>query len=1097
MRKLLIGVAIVPLLAVTALAVVPSLVPSSVYKEKIQTQLTKELARDVTIDGEVKLSVFPSIRAKTGRVVIANPGGFSSTNFAAMDGLEAKVKLLPLLSKRVEIAAFKLKNPVINLEKNKSGVANWVMGEEKPAAEKPEAGPFKRDGRYSDVDPAIGLFSIEDGAISYVDAVKGDSYDLADVNVKFSLPSLADTVKIDGDAVFNGQPLTMDMSLDSPRKFLNGDAAPLSLDLKTDFADVTAKGEFLASQDIAFDLNIDGDVSDIAALAAYLPKDLPLTELANTASLKGDYRYDGKVFSAKNAEITAQGDLLNAAYKGDAVMSAKPVLDGSVDLDVKDVPKLAALLKQDITGLDLAKTLTLKADMNAQGTGFAAKNIDAAIAGDGLDVTFKGTGAYGDDISAAGAFTANAASIPAIVDKLKLDLPQAAALGSADVKGQLNMTGDTLSVDVENAKTSGEALTASYTGKITRAGEAISAIGNFDADIPSVSNLAQIAKIDMPQAKAAGRLAIKGAVNHSGAGTKLTGLDVKTDGGVVEGQYTGDASLGEVMSFAGTFDSKIKSLTEFASVTGTDVPYAAAIGQITAKGRVDGQGEAITISGLDANLTDGQLNGRFEGNAAMAGGFNIDGNLNADIPSIRKLAETTGTQLPPSTKAGAIYEKLTITGRVKGNPSDISFKQAALAVDHLKGTGDFSVDLKGAKPFMRGALDMEGLDLRPYMASYAAQKPTGEIEPWSEEPINAAMLKTIDGDFKFNTPNIVTDRLSMGAANVDAKVRNGVMRANVPKVNLYGGLGSVNATLDASGAVPSIALDLDMGDLNSNKFLGAVAGFTRASGEGATALSIRGNGISQAAIMKSLQGQGDFKMLNGQMSGVDLTQLLSGLDTALTSRTLPGGIGSQYVTKFKDIAGLFKIENGVATINQFNLDGFGVAATGSGKIDLGGQNIDFRLQPRLTGESASNLAAFGIPLRLKGNFGDVSPSLDSDMLGKIAAAQAQAALKKELQKKVGGSAGNIIGGLLGGGQNTSQQAPTGTGTEAPAQQLRPEDAAKDLLGGLFGSKEPKAEPEQKTAPATTEAETKTEEEAKPKKKEPSLEDSLFDLLKGD
>lgn len=1008
MRKLFIGLAILLVVAIAAIAIIPSLVPSSVYKEKIQTQLTRELAREVTIDGEVKISVFPSIRAKTDRVVIANPDGFSSANFAAMDGLEAKVKLLPLLSKRVEIAAFKLKNPVINLEVNTDGTPNWVMGEAKPAEDTPPPadGPFKRDGRYSDIDPAIGLFSIADGAISYVDAVKDVTYDLKDVNVEFSLPSLADEVKIDGTAVFNGEAIALDLSLDSPRKFLNGEAAPLAFDLKTDFADLSTKGEFLASEDIAFKLNIDGDVSDIAALSTYLPADLPIAELLKTVSLKGDYTYDGAIFSAKGAQITAKGDLLDAVYKGDAVMAETPVLDGSVDVSVRDIPKLAALFKQDIPGLALAKTLNLTADMNAEGSGFAAKNIDASLSGDGLNASFKGSGAFAENISANGAFTADAASIAAIVKALKIDMPQAAAIGN---------------------------LTA------------------------------------------------KGDVAYSGASTKLTRLSVNTNGGIIEGRYDGDAALGDVMSFNGTFDSKVKSLTDFAAVTGTEVPYAAAIGQITAKGTVAGQGEAIKISGLEAALTDGQINGSFTGDAGMSGGFNIDGDLNADIPSLRALAATTGTQLPPSTKAGAIYENFSISGRVKGNPADITFSQAILAVDHLKGRGDFAVDLEGAKPFVRGTLDLEGLDLRPYMASYAAQNPTGEIQPWSNEPINMSMLKTVDGDFKFNTPNIIMDRMSMGAANVDAKLRSGVMTANVPKVNLYGGLGSLDATLDASGAVPAVALDVKMGDLNSNTFLAAVAGFTKASGEGETALSIRGSGSSQAAIMKSLQGQGDFKLLNGQMSGVDLTQLLSGLDTAIASRSLPSGIGSDYVTKFKDITGLFNVQNGVATINQFNLDGFGVAAVGSGTIDLGGQNIDFHLQPRLTGENASNLAAFGIPLRLKGNFGAVSPGLDTDMLSKIAAAKAKAALQKELTNQVGGSAGDILGSLLGGGAKTPTQETPTPDTNAPAQtekteQQRREEAVTDLLGGLFGGSKPAQENDE------------NKEETTPAKKEPSLSD---------
>ena len=200
MRKLIIGLVILIVLLIAAVLIVPSLVPSSVYKEQIETQLTKALDRDVKINGEVKLSVFPSLSAKTEGVTIANPEGFKDQNFASMDGLEAKVKLIPLFSKRVEIAAFKLKNPQINLEKTTNGQANWVIGD--ATSEPSDSGPFKRDGRYTDIDAAIGLFSIEDGSIRYSDLEAGQTHNLTEVNVAFSLPSLSDKVEIDGDLIY-------------------------------------------------------------------------------------------------------------------------------------------------------------------------------------------------------------------------------------------------------------------------------------------------------------------------------------------------------------------------------------------------------------------------------------------------------------------------------------------------------------------------------------------------------------------------------------------------------------------------------------------------------------------------------------------------------------------------------------------------------------------------------------------------------------------------------------------------------------------------------------------------------------------------------
>jgi len=318
--------------------------------------------------------------------------------------------------------------------------------------------------------------------------------------------------------------------------------------------------------------------------------------------------------------------------------------------------------------------------------------------------------------------------------------------------------------------------------------------------------------------------------------------------------------------------------------------------------------------------------------------------------------------------------------------------------------------MKPVKPFVTGTMDLDGLDLSPYMAAYSAQNPTGEIQPWSTAPINTAPLRSVDGDFTLNTPNIKTDRLNMGQSKVMAKLRGGILTANMPNVALYGGLGRMIATLDGSGTEAKVSLDIGLNDINSNSFLASAAGFTQAEGDLGSSFKITGRGTSQAAIMQSLNGAGDFKLVDGQISGVDLPTLLTGLDQALTSRQVPSGIGPSQITQFNDIIGLVKIENGVASINKFSLQGLGVLAEGSGQIDLGNQTIDFGLRPRLTGESASNIAAFGIPIEIKGGFGSAKVGLDTDMLGRIAAERARVKASSLIKEQVGGTVGDILGG---------------------------------------------------------------------------------------
>ena len=1016
MKKLFIGFAVLLVLVIIGLIALPSLIPSSVYKEKIETQLTRELARDVRVEGDVKLSVFPVIKANAGRVVIDNPDGFKAETFAQMDGLSARIKLFPLFSKRVEIASFNLKNPAINLEKLADGQTNWTFkpDDAEPVATPVDDGPFKRDGRYSNIDPNIGAFSLENGTITYSDRTNATDVNITEVNVDFSLPSLSETVKIDGALTYDGTPAKIDLSLDSIRGFLDGKAAPVELTLKTDFADISAKGRFLEGQDIAFNLDINGDVSDMSKLAALSPKEVPYADIVNSAKLSGNYGYNGTVITAKGADISATGDDFTASFRGGATLAETPVFDGRVELDAKNIAALAKKVGQDIKGASLLDTLKLSADLAGQDKGFKASNIKADVKGEGLSGTFTGAGAFTDSMAANGNFTADIASVPKTIAALEIDIPQAKAVQSVKASGTIDMQGETI---------------------------------------------------------------------------RLSGLDAKTTGGIVSGSYTGGASLGDVPAYDGSFDVTIASLSEFAKVTAMEIPYAASIGKIVIDGNVSGQGDAITLPTLSAALSDGQINGRYEGSANWNKGASLDGKLNINIPSLRDVAAVGGTELPPSSKAGEIFGPFSVDGTVKGTPDDIQFTNANLLLDKIKGQGSFAVNMKPATPFVTGEMALDGLDLAPYMTAYSAQNPTGEIQPWSEAPINTAPLRAVDGDFKFTTPNIKTDRITMGQSDISAKLRGGVLTADMPNIALYGGLGKMTTTLDGSGSEAKFALDIGLNDINSNSFLASIAGFTQAQGELGSSFKISGRGTTQAALMKSLDGGGDFKLLDGQISGVDLPELLTGLDQALTSRSIPAGIGPKYVTKFQNLAGLVTIKNGVASINSFNLAALGAAAEGSGKIDLGNQSIDFSLRPRLTGEAASNLGAFGIPIQAKGKFGAVKVGLDTDMLGKIAAERARAKAGSLIQKEIGGSLGGILGGIVGG--NTTSTG-TQTGTSESGAPKKTDEVVGDILGGLLGNNKTPVE----TAPTETAPPTETPAvtpEAE-KVEEPTVEDAILGIF---
>ena len=616
------------------------------------------------------------------------------------------------------------------------------------------------------------------------------------------------------------------------------------------------------------------------------------------------------------------------------------------------------------------------------------------------------------------------------------DTPPLDFVRSLDGKASLNGTPEGFEAKSLQINATGADFSAQFSGAAEYSDAGISADGGFDAEIENAGNLAQSAQIDTPYATLISALNATGRLSYSPNGISVSDMDATASGGAVNGSYKGDLNLAESPTANGQFTLDIPNFATVAQALPNEVPYSQSINTIKASGNVTTQGETFDLSGLQASLSEGLLNATFAGSGQYAlndkNALSLDGALTGKVTDVRALAALGGTELPPDTDTGAIFETFSIKGDIAGTAQNLTLSGAEIMFDDIQGSGSLSATLRDPRPLIEGKLVLQGLDLRPYMASYSTQNPTGEIQPWSEAPLNLAPFKSVDANLDVSTANVITDRLKLGQTQMDVTLSDGLLNANLPRMSLYGGNGNMNLKFDASKSMPSLTLTAGLNELNGNNFLSAIAGFTKASGEAKTDLSITSSGRSQAEIMRGLNGKGGFGLFNGQIQGIDASKFLTGLDDALKSRSLPSGIGSSQITKFKDLAGLFEIENGVVSINEFNLAAIGVSANGLGTIDMGNQKMDFRFRPKLTGENANKLGSFGIPIRFAGDFGEASPSLDTEFLGKIVADRAKSEVTSRLQDQVKGPLGGILGGVLGG-QDTSADSSPETDSETDSQ----------------------------------------------------------------
>lgn len=195
--KILLSIfAVIVVLILAAVVILPLVIDPNDFKPEIQKAVKDQTGRDLLIDGDLQLSVFPWIGISTGKLTLSNAPGFSDKVFAEIAESDVKVKLLPLLSKELDVSRVVLKGLVLNLAKNKQGVSNWDDLSNKENKATPADTPEEKN-----VSPlaalAIGGISIEQANISWNDQQQGKHIEINDFNFTTGKLTFDEAIDID------------------------------------------------------------------------------------------------------------------------------------------------------------------------------------------------------------------------------------------------------------------------------------------------------------------------------------------------------------------------------------------------------------------------------------------------------------------------------------------------------------------------------------------------------------------------------------------------------------------------------------------------------------------------------------------------------------------------------------------------------------------------------------------------------------------------------------------------------------------------------------------------------------------------------------
>jgi len=467
-------------LLLVALVAIALLFDPNDYKDRIASLAREATGRELAIIDDMKLSLFPWIGVEFGRVEFANAAGFGPQPFARFAAAKVKVRLLPLLQRRIEVATVTLHGLEVSLETAADGRTNWddltARGAAQDGADEP---PSKETAALAlPAALTIGGLDVRDGALHWRDDAGGTRFDIG-------------ALRLASDRIEAGKPVDLQLAFD-----LRGTQPAVvgRLEFATRLT-VELAQQRLRAENLRFDAALAGEDVPVDKIEIKLQVDVD-ADLAHQA-----YRLEKLRLGADASGAKLPGGRLNLELQGSvaadlarqtmelpdlALAAAGMTLRGDLRATgLKEAPHATGHLRSDaFNPRELLQALGMEAPQTADAGVLerAAFTFDFEAAGDRAavtalkaqldDSTLTGTAAVRD-------FAAPALAFDLALDRIDLDRylpppgdePPVAATPAAAAPAALQLPLDTLrALDLEGRLAAGQLRVSGLTLSDLRAG---------------------------------------------------------------------------------------------------------------------------------------------------------------------------------------------------------------------------------------------------------------------------------------------------------------------------------------------------------------------------------------------------------------------------------------------------------------------------------------------------------------------------------------------------------------------------------------------------------------------------------------------------
>jgi len=335
----LIVIASLVVIIIAAILIIPRVVDVQKYKPELEKKIAEASGRPFSVSDDIRLSVFPWAGISLSDLHLGNVKGFEEKDFVRIKSFEVRIKLLPLLSKDIQVKKFILNEPRMVLVKNKDGRVNWELPQK---VDKPKKDVKVPVGKISETGLPISAlwvedFSIKNGEVLWIDHAAGTRKQVSNINLTLQEVSLDRPVQLKFSAVMDQQPLSIQGSVGPVRKGFQDGSVSMDISL-TALNQLTMRFKG-ALENLAVTPGIELDL-EVAAfsprkMVAALSRTFPMATADPTAfdrmTLNAHIKANSKKVSVSNGILGLDESKLNFSMK--ASDFSKPAVTFDLNLN--------------------------------------------------------------------------------------------------------------------------------------------------------------------------------------------------------------------------------------------------------------------------------------------------------------------------------------------------------------------------------------------------------------------------------------------------------------------------------------------------------------------------------------------------------------------------------------------------------------------------------------------------------------------------------------------------------------------------------------------------------------------------------------------